>query len=228
MHDRATRARARQLAETEGIAAAAEVTGVPRATLYRWAERDGWTLHRDNETGAAEADDQKGNPSHSGSAVSFRGNGDHADPLGPRQLGRRFQAEAAAFLDAARAARERQRPRDAQSYVLAAAIATDKARAAGVTDDQDSLEPLTLQQREVQWWAFRAQLAATRDTLAARGTAGVEGLDDIAPRGWDAHLDHPDPEYVARVRYQRRLDALIREGLSVREAVQRCHKEGLG
>jgi hypothetical protein len=130
-HDEAAKARARDAYRQGGGAHAARITGIPLRTIQRWATEGGWVhelapLEPENGAGGNGTPEPAGSKNGATPSASFA-------PV-PRQLGQRFLAESAAFLEAARAAREHHRARDAREYMTGAAIAQDKARQAGVTE----------------------------------------------------------------------------------------------
>jgi hypothetical protein len=133
-HDAAAKARARDAYRQGGGTHATRITGIPLRTIQRWATAGGW-VHELAPLDPADGAGGNGAPEPAGSKNGATPSASFA-PL-PRQLGQRFLAESAAFLEAARAAREHHRARDAREYMTGAAIAQDKARQAGVTE----LEP---------------------------------------------------------------------------------------
>jgi hypothetical protein len=197
-HDPTAKARARDAYRQGGGAHAARITGIPLRTIQRWATEGGWVhelapLPLDPEPGAGDNGAPLLAASKNGAAPSAS-----FAPL-PRQLGQRFLAESAAFLDAARAAREHHRSRDAREYMLGAAIAQDKARQAGVVDLERSGPWLTPEQQRAQndrliylldlWfgrmlerepetvleWAQRLKVAAT-EAIQQRDQGGAEAV----------------------------------------------------
>jgi hypothetical protein len=143
-HDAAAKARPQDAYRQGGGAHAARITGIPLRTIQRWATEGCWIhelapLKPGNGAGGNRAPEPAGSKNGATPSASFA-------PL-PRQLGQRFLAESAAFLDAARAAREHHRARDAREYMTGAAIAQDKARQAGVTElDRPAVGSLTPEQ----------------------------------------------------------------------------------
>lgn len=207
-HDAKAKAHARDAYAVGGAAYAADTTGIPLRTIQRWAEQNGWVHEPTPErvTGVA------GVTYGVAPALNGHKKGATPTPSSPRRLGRRFLQES----DAAREARERHRPRDAQAYMTGAAIAQDKARQAGVADDQEAHMQLTPEQMEVRLWAYLEKHKQVMDAAAGR-----------EQDGWEAHLRHPDRGYVERVRYQRRLDELLKaNGYNYGEAMRQLRAEG--
>jgi hypothetical protein len=143
-HDEAAKARARDAYRQGGGAHATRTTGIPMRTIQRWTTEGGWVhelapLDPGDGAGGNGAPEPAGSKNGATPSVSLA-------PL-PRQLGQRFLVESVAFLEAARAAREHHRARDAREYMTGAAIAQDKARQAGVTElDRPAVGPLTPEQ----------------------------------------------------------------------------------
>jgi hypothetical protein len=132
MHDQDARARARRIAEAQGIAAAARLTGIGTSTLYRWAAEDAWALrrdkalHRDSGSRGAVRDPEKGQASHSPVPASPQAMLDRAHDLAAQV----YEQTAAAVLDGSG------RPAAFRDAAVALAIAMDKRQQYGRRDDQ--------------------------------------------------------------------------------------------